>query len=387
MALQNYDLIIVGGGMIGGALGIALGDRFNLALVETTWPEQKEEPDGRVTSLNNASVALLRQLDVWDDITPVCPFDLVEVWEEGAPLLRFAAADIAADQLGFMAENHLILAAMLKKLTSNKNITLISDKVTAIEMAAAEARVHLTKGSDLKAPLVIGADGVHSLVRQQAGIGSIRFEHSQTALVVQAQINHNSSTTWQRFTPTGAQAFLPLPANRASLIWYNSAEYTRQLMNLNSKKFLAHLQQSFPARLGDIRVEKRMMFPVIAHHSVDYVSGRALLIGDAAHSFHPLAGQGANFGFMDVGILAELLRRPDDIHPDRLNEYQQRRYAHNLSFMLALEALNYGFSNLSWQWLRRGALSAARLPAIRKLLIREAEGNQNSLLASLYKFL
>ena len=385
MAQQKYDLIIVGGGMIGGALAIALGNRFNLALIETDW--HKPEPDGRVISLNNASASLLKRLGVWDDMAPVCPFDLVEVWEEGAPLVRFAAGDIAAEQLGFMAENHLILAAIAKRLKQNKNIDLIADKVVGIDMAATGARVHLAKGRSLASSLVIGADGVQSLVRQQAGIGSIRLEHSQTALVVQVKTNQSHSTTWQRFTPTGAQAFLPLPSNRASLIWYNSAEYNRQLISFSSKKFLAHLQQAFPSRLGDVKLGNRMMFPVVAHHSKDYVRGCVLLVGDAAHSFHPLAGQGANFGLMDVQVLSELLQQTNDICPEKLNEYQKRRYAHNLVFMLVLESLNYGFSNLSMQWLRSSAMNLTKLAMVRRLLIKEAEGDKNSLLASLYKFI
>ena len=324
MAKKKYDLVIVGGGMIGTALAVALADRFTLALIEASWPVQPRELDMRVTALNNASVNLLKQLNAWESIKRVCPFNFVEVWEEGVPPLCFSAQDINKDQLGFIVENSLIQISLLKRLQQHKNVTLITEKVMNINPSLPHPQIKLEK-TTLEAALIIGADGHNSVVRQQVGIGAIRLEHPQRALVLQVKTDSSQqNTTWQRFTPTGAQAFLPLSNGHASLVWYNSPEYSSRLNSFNNKKLSAHLHQAYPSRLGKVIIEKKIAFPIQAHHTEEYVRGATLLIGDAAHSFHPLAGQGANFGFKDVQVLAELLREPQDINPDRLSEYQKK---------------------------------------------------------------
>lgn len=379
---QRFDLVIVGGGMIGTALAAALANRFHIALIETVWPKPPAQKrlDMRVSAINHSSIRLLKRLGVWDAIWRMCPFRHVEVWEEGGPPLRFSARDIACAQLGFIVENNLIQIALLEKIKGD--ITLLTAKVVSIDSASSPARVTLADGKTISSRLVIGADGRNSIVRQEAGIGIMRLEHPQQALIIYGQTeNPQQDITWQRFTPTGAQAFLPLPGSAASLVWYNSPEYIKQLVAFKDKQFAAHLHHAYPDRLGKIVVEEKAIFPIGCHHTEEYVRGNALLIGDAAHSFHPLAGQGANFGFKDVEVLAELL---NDISPAALLEYQSRRLPQNLAFMLALETMHYGFSNPALQLLRHGALWAARFPLIKKILIAQAAGEEINFLRYIY---
>ena len=371
---KQYDLAVVGGGMVGAALAAALATRFNIALIEAVLPQPptKSHLDMRVSALNLSSVRLLKRLGVWDSLWRTCPFRHVEVWEQGVSPLRFSAHDIAAEHLGFIVENSLIQIALLEKIKST--VTLFNQKVLSVDASSSPPCLHLADGQKIEAQLIIGADGQNSIVRKEAGIGSIHREHSQQALVIQVRTDSpQQDTTWQRFTPTGAQALLPLPSSAASLVWYNSPAYTQQLSSFTDKQFLAHLRQAYPERLGNIAVENRISFPICCHHAEKYVHENILLIGDAAHSFHPLAGQGVNFGLKDVEVLTKQLH---NLSPDELRAYQKKRLLHNLMFMLALEMMDHGFSHLSlpYQLLRKTALRIGRFPPLKKALIAEAEG-------------
>ena len=378
---REFDIILVGGGLIGAALALALRNKncFTLALIEPKYPAKfnAKQFDLRVTALNNFSVNLLKQLAVWDAIQTMraAPFRKVLVWEEGVSPLAFDAGEIGQMQLGHMVENNVILNALMQRIQNSADITLIPREAKSIAIGKQRAEIQLADGEQLSSRLVIGADGYNSLVRRSMDVSSIHLHHAQKALVLHVKTPYSQrDTTWQRFTPMGAQAFLPLTDANASLVWYNTPDYTNYLAAQDKKTLHRHLLQAYPARLGDVRIENWGAFPITSHHINQYVKDRAVVVGDAAHSVHPLAGQGANLGLQDVVALAEALEA--DFGPTELAAYAHKRQKQNLLFIATLEAIYHGFGNASpaLGFARKAALWGGRLPPIKKFLMRQALG-------------
>lgn len=378
---RAFDIVVVGGGLIGAALALALHNtkRFTLALIEPSKPApfNARRFDLRVTALNHFSVNLLKQLAVWDGIQTMraAPFRKVLVWEEGVSPLVFDAGEIGQMQLGYMVENNVILNALRQKIQASPDLNLIAHEATSIALGKQQAEIRLANDEWLTARLVIGADGYNSSVRQSMDVSSIHLHHAQKALVLHVKTPYaQRDTTWQRFTPQGAQAFLPLPDANASLVWYNPPDYTNYLVAQNKQTLQRHLLQAYPERLEDVRIENWAAFPITSHHVHQYVKDTAVVIGDAAHSVHPLAGQGANLGLQDVAALTKALVA--DFGPAELAAYASQRRNHNLLFIATLEAIYHGFGNVSpvLSFARKAALWGGRIPPIKQFLMREALG-------------
>ena len=356
---NRFDIVIVGGGMVGAALACALGATpLRIAVLESQLPEpfSAEQPrDLRVSALSYGSENILRSLGAWQGIVErrSCPYRRLKTWElsEAHLATEFDAHEGGYDHLGHIVENRVVQLALLDRLKQFDNIELIVDSSTSIDYRAGASIVELASGQSLVAKLLVGADGARSRVREAAGIGITAWDYAQHALVASVEVNSpQQDITWQQFTATGPMAFLPLDGNNASLVWYHQPQQSQQLLGLSDEAFLAELEKAFPACLPAItKLHQRGAFPLRRQHAQQYVKPGVALLGDAAHTIHPLAGQGVNIGLLDVAELADQLlgKLEGDAWQDEstLAAYERRRRQHNLLMMQTMDAFYRVFSN------------------------------------------
>ncbi|MFN3880561.1 MAG: UbiH/UbiF/VisC/COQ6 family ubiquinone biosynthesis hydroxylase [Nitrincola lacisaponensis] len=389
----DYDIVIVGGGMVGSAIACALGgSRYRIAVIEGQYPDAYEtgQPhDLRVSALSVASETLLRNIGAWDGVLSrrACPYRRMKVWEshESAATL-FDSEQIGEAYLGHIVENRITQLALLETLKQHENIDLICPaKTLNIDYSPGSSLVQLDDGRELLARLLIGADGGESRVRQAAGIGISKWDYDQQALVASVITDYpQQDITWQQFTATGPLAFLPLNGPHASLVWYNTPDEVKRLLALSDEAFLQALHQRFPACLGKIsQLLERGAFPLRRQHAQRYIVEGVALAGDSAHMIHPLAGQGVNIGFMDAAMLAEVLLQAASENHDAfyseevLSRYQQARRSQNLLMMQTMDAFYRVFSteNPPLKLLRNLGLGLAeRLPFAKPHVTRYAMG-------------
>ena len=357
--MNDFDLIIIGGGMVGGALACALGNsplRIALLEAEPAAPLAADAPfELRVSAFSLANQRFLENVGVWSRLEAsgrVCPFDAMRVWEDGGAATRFDCADIDAPALGYFAENRLLQENLLERCQDFSNIELLRPVETRSISIEADQVVVRCHNRTLRARLLIGADGARSKVREAACIGTHAWDYEQAALVVTILSDlPQQHMTWQRFTPSGPQAFLPLAQRHASLVWYHRPDQVRRLRALPDQDFLSELETAFPPELGGIQqMVGRASFPLRRMHAHRYVQERVALLGDAAHTVHPLAGQGVNMGLLDAAVLAEVLldatakgRDPGALNA--LRKYERWRRHDNLLMLTATDAFYRTFSN------------------------------------------
>lgn len=313
---KHYDIIIIGGGMVGGALGAALGGGgFRVAVLESHPPAPIPSGapfDLRVSSVNLASQHLLENIGAWEAIAAserLCPWSRIRVWEEGGGATEFACEDAGEPIFGHFVENRLIQWALAERLKSLPGVDYLAPEAPeSISIEAARVTVETTQGT-LTGELLVGADGGRSRVRQAAGIGTHGWDYEQGVVVASARtVLPQQEISWQRFTPSGPQAFLPLPGHHASLVWYHRPDEVKRLLALDDVAFVRELEATFPSCLGGLAgITARGSFPLRRMHAHRYVDERVVLVGDAAHTVHPLAGQGVNLGMLDAAVLAEVL--------------------------------------------------------------------------------
>ncbi len=405
-----HDVVIVGGGMVGLSLALALRDSgLNIALIDPqekppavmTFPERMQSPqfDTRVSALTPASQLFLARLGAWEALSSlrVCAYQDMYVWDaDGTGSIHFSADEIHAECLGYIAENSLISAVLAEALgragtvTSYQPETLVSFTRLADEKGQHVTQIALGSGINLQCRLLVGADGASSRVRTEAGFTTRDWDYGQQALVatVSTTLPHQF-TAWQRFMTTGPLAFLPLllpgseTQHHCSIVWSCVPELADELAGLDDAAFSLRLERAFESRLGGIEsVSARHVFPLRQHHATDYVQDGIALVGDAAHAIHPLAGQGVNLGFADVMALAEtilaaLARRENFASLQILSRYQRSRQTHNLGMMVAMEGFKrtFGSDNLAVRWLRNAGLKTAGQSALLKQgLMKKAMG-------------
>lgn len=388
----EYDIVIVGGGMVGAAIACALGgSRYQVALIESHYPDAFEtgQPhDLRVSALSVASETLLRNIGAWDGIASrrSCPYRRMKVWEanESAATL-FDSEEIGEAHLGHIVENRVTQLALLETVKQHSNIDLICPaKTKRVDYSSGSSIVELDDGREIVGRLLIGADGGESKVRQAAGIGITKWDYNQQALVASVVTSYpQQDITWQQFTPTGPLAFLPLTGYHASLVWYNTPDEIKRLMAMSDQAFLEAVHQEFPSCLGKIdQLLDRSYFPLRRQHAQSYVAEGIALAGDSAHMIHPLAGQGVNIGFMDVAMLAEVLLDAQEqgdrfYSKETLAKYEKARRHQNLLMMQTMDAFYHVFSNdnLPLKLLRNLGLGVAdKLPFAKPHITRFAMG-------------
>ncbi|HDZ8845212.1 TPA: FAD-dependent monooxygenase [Aeromonas veronii] len=353
--MEQCDIAIVGAGMVGAATACLLAAQgLSVRVIETQLPEHyaPEQPlDLRVSAISQASVALLEQAGAWHHLQQMrlCPYRRLETWELDGFATRFNAADLGLPQLGYIIENRLVQLALLKRMEDFPTIqTHTPAAVTSLRQSADEAVLTLDDGTELAARWVLACDGAESHTRKLAGIGVSRFEYRQHCMLINIDTDFaQEDITWQQFTPSGPRAFLPLPGQHASLVWYDSPARIRALAAMSNEGLAAEVRRHFPSRLGGFTVTGKGSFPLVRRHANDYHVGRVVLLGDAAHTINPLAGQGVNLGFKDVACWADLLQGAGaDWHQLALAErYERRRRPDNLLMQSGMDLFYGVFSN------------------------------------------
>ena len=410
----SADIVIAGGGLVGLAAACSLSEiGLRILLVdagkETFTPkasggdENTPKFDARVSALTVASQSLLETLGAWGLVKSVraCPYQDMVVWDgEGTGSIHFSAADIHAQSLGHIVENGLLIAALTETANSKPLLTRkYLDKVESVELDHGLAdsntypvSVTLASGLTIETKLLIGADGGNSFVREQSGFTLRQWEYGHKAIVttVKTEKSHEY-TAWQRFMKSGPLAFLPLQEagiksadqHYCSIVWSCVTERAKDLLSLDEEAFKQCLGKAFEFRLGRIEeIDTRECFPLWQRHTTDYVQDNIALIGDAAHTIHPLAGQGVNLGFADVNVLTEViteaLNKEENFASHQvLSRYQRKRKGKNLAMMAAMEGFKRLFESedLLLLWLRNNGLNMTdKASIIKQQLMRQAMG-------------
>lgn len=395
--MQAFDVVIAGGGMVGLSLACGLqGSGLRIAIIEqqapvVTAPEPllPAEYTLRVSAINAASEYLLQHIGVWQDILArrASPYRAMEVWERDS----FAHIDFRAEEHGFahlghIIENDVIQQALWQHAMQQSSITLLAPAaLQQVVWGENEAFISLQDGRMLSARLVVAADGAHSWLRQHADIPLTFWDYRHHALVaaIRTELPHHA-TARQLFHGEGILAFLPLQdPHLTSIVWSLPQPEAERLAQLPSEQFNRELAAAFDMRLGLCQVEsQRKTFPLVGRYARSFAAHRLVLAGDAAHTIHPLAGQGVNLGFMDVAMLITELRRLQQQGKDigqhlYLRRYERQRKYHAalmLGEMQGFRELFAGTHPVKKLLRDVGMVMADKLPGVKPVLVRQAMG-------------
>ena len=391
----DSDIVIVGGGLNGPALALALAQTGRSVTIIDSQSRPVLEGagfDGRSYALALASKRLLDAIGVWQAVADQSEAMLdIKVSDgragEGAGpfFLHFDHREIEEGPMGYMVEDRFLRRALLDAMDAEQNITqMFETRVVAQEVAPTGVSVTLADGRVLNAALLIGADGRSSGTAKRAGIGRTGWGYGQTALVACVQHEHpHMGIAHQFFMPPGPLAILPLPGNRSSIVWSETDARAQEIQALDDAAYLDVLRPRFGDFLGEIGLEgKRFTYPLNLTLANAFIGTRLALIGDAAHGMHPIAGQGLNAGLRDVGALAEVIsdaaqRGEDFASPQVLARYEQWRRFDTAALAVATDGFNKLFSNdnpilRAGRGLGMGLVNA--FPRLRRGFIREAAG-------------
>ena len=379
------DFCINGGGMVGAALALGLAQQqFKVAVIEPYLPapfNAETGPDLRVSAISEASVTLLKALGAWEHIAAmrVKPYTGLSVWDDPAHRTDFTAQSIDMPQLGFFVENRLLQLGCHHALKQFDNVELITGQTVQDIQLTNTAKVSLSNGRTIEASWLVGADGANSQVRKAAGIGTTGWQYAQQAMGITIKMeNAVEPVTWQQFTSSGPKAFLPMFDNFASLVWYDSPDELKRIKSLKANQLESEILKTFPDELtrngNSFSVIDKAIFPLTRSHANHYVKGCCALVGDAAHTINPLAGQGVNLGFKDVETFLSVSSNlktnstandllTDGAFSQRLiSNYEKPRKRDNLVMMTAMDGFYTLFSNdvAPIKWIRNQLLSVAQ---------------------------
>lgn len=314
--MQAVDLTIIGGGMVGLALASALADSpLRIAIVEPkpSQPPELSEYSLRVSALSLSSQQFLQSLGVWQSIVEqrVAPYNDMQVWEHDSfAKIRFQAEKMMVPNIGHIVENDIIRHALWQQVSQQSNVTIVEQAVDKLHRGDSESWLSFANGQGLSSKLLVAADGANSWLRQQLDIPLTYWDYQHTAIVATIKTAEpHQDCARQIFTPEGPLAFLPLSdANACSIVWSVSPDRAAELQAMNEAEFNKQLTMAFDNRLGLCeRVGECAGFPLRMRYARDFAGKGFALIGDAAHTIHPLAGQGVNLGLMDAAALAQEL--------------------------------------------------------------------------------
>jgi 2-octaprenylphenol hydroxylase len=395
---RDPDIAVIGAGMVGAAAAAMLARRAPdtmIVVLDADPPPQWRPGDDvglRVSALSEASRRVLAACGAWDEIAAgrISPYAHMRVWDGAIPAgglgaVRFDAAEIAAPVLGHIVENELVRLALRNALLRLENVKLLDGaRLASLALDGERAKLGIDDGRSLFARLVIGADGAASPSRGMAGLEVKGHDYEQRAVVcnVRCQLPHGE-TAWQRFLPEGPLAFLPLADGRVSIVWSTTPARAETLLAADDESFRTAVAEASDGCLGEVlEAGPRAAFPLRMRHAPVYTRARYALVGDAAHTVHPLAGQGVNLGFLDAAALAEIVagglatgRDPGD-HA-LLRRYERWRKPENLMAMRAFDGINKLFSNdnPALGAIRRAGFTLVDgLPPLKGVFIRRAMG-------------
>lgn len=412
---RRCDIAIVGAGMVGAALAALLArDGVEVALIEAAsldfdWPEGSA--DVRVSALTVASERILQHIGAWPRIVAlgVSPFQEMRVWDGAAAAMpaavpgavsaairdgiHFDCADLGEPRLGHIVENRVVQRALIEHLRGCASVSMHCPlRLETLAIGDAGARLDLSDGTSVGARLVVGADGAASRVRELAGLEVRGRDYGQHALVANVSTERpHRSTAWQRFLPEGPLAFLPLRDGRSSIVWTMRPESAEALLAADDDAFRDELTRAFEARLGRVTGSgPRAAFALRVQYAPNYIAPRLALVGDAAHAIHPLAGQGANLGFLDAAALAETLAQAlrDGRDPgarEVLRRYERCRKGGNLATMMVMDGFKHLFGSRlpPLAWARGAGLGLTdAAPPLKNLIMRYAMGLRGDLPAA-----
>lgn len=429
---EHYDIIIGGGGLVGTTLAAALAANKTLAdkkvlLLEGAPPFKgfsvSQPYANRVSAINKNSIALFESIGAWERMVNarVKPVKQMQVWESNSDALIQFQHDHFAQDVACIVENDLILDAVyaqLKEAAPNvlvRNLSRISDVKLPADTGREVSEVSLQSGEKFTCELIIGADGFNSLVRKQMGVDVFSLNYERMGLVATLELSEaaDNSVAWQRFIPTGPVAMLPLTDKLSSLVWSTTIPHAKELLNMPAEEFIDALNQAFckeypksdltdkalstlnsimgrnlstirqyPPRVCGVFDKSRATFPLGFLHASSYICTGAALIGDAAHRIHPLAGQGVNLGFSDVGYLIESLAEAAYAgaklgDKQYLMKYEQKCLKKNVPIMVGVHGLHtlYSTSITPVVLLRSLGLQLTQnIPQIKDLFMKRAMG-------------
>lgn len=396
---MSIDLVIVGAGAIGSTLALALRKtKLQVLLIDSRQLLKVDNfssgsPLGtRVSTLSETTSKILKSLDAWEGLLKrrISPYVSMKIWNtHGLGSLHFSKSNSDNNPLGYIVENSILNKSLMESLRNNSNIQILENsRLKHMYFKDKKWLLTLDDGRILSTPLVIAADGSNSTVRSIAGfqLREWKYIHHSVITNVKCSKTHQRSAQ-QCFTSSGPIAFLPMQYERnenwCSVVWSTTPEKASNLVSLSDADFCRTLEHSFERRMGKIASStRRIQVPLYQRHAIKYVGKGIALIGDAAHSIHPLAGQGINLGFLDSIVLADVLiqalksgEKLSDVRV--LSRFERRRMPHNIALMLTVEALQHLFqsNSLAVHILRNTAFKILDKSAItKKILIQQASG-------------
>ncbi|AFP85017.1 FAD-dependent monooxygenase [secondary endosymbiont of Ctenarytaina eucalypti] len=385
-----YEVVVSGSGIVGATLALTLAlARFRVLVVDSRLPESLSDeltPDLRVSAMSCASVALLRRIKAWQRIGDrfCSPYRRLETWEWPSSRVVFDSASLNLPELGFIVENSRLQRALWQGFATCDTLDFrCPDTLKSMIYEDGHWRLTLSDNTSIISQVLVGADGSESWIRRQACIGVSGWQYRQSCLLLNVEtLDPKKDVAWQAVHASGPRAFLPLYGRWASLVWYDKASRIRQLETLSRPLLTKEVREAFPYRLGEFTLHNSASFPLTRRHAREYVKPGLALIGDAAHTLNPLAGQGANLGLRDAQALAEVLidarnhGEPWDTLPI-LQRYQQQRRGHNFMMQASIDTFYAVFSNdLPPIKIARnlGLMLVQRTPKFKQWLLRYAMG-------------
>jgi 2-octaprenylphenol hydroxylase len=397
--MSTYDILIVGSGIVGATAALALAKKtaLRIGLVDSkkiTSEWAREQDDYRVSAISVASQRIFRNIQVWDAIQAkrVCPYQKMQVWDAGgAGIIDFDCRSIQMPELGHIIEDAVMRSSLAEQFSLYPNLDVIAPlQLISFEETSEQVVVTADDGQCFSARLLVGADGGNSWVRKQAALDVTEWDYAQRAIVttVQTALPHQF-TAWQRFLATGPLAFLPLAdTNKCSIVWSTMPEEATRLLALDQAEFQQELNQAFGEKLGVVTTtEPRYSFHLQMRHAKNYVKPRLALMGDAAHSIHPMAGQGVNLGLLDAAALVDvitdaLVKKRDFSSLTVLRRYERWRKADNAMMLGFVEAIKYLFTSDA-QWVARlrntGMSMANKVDLMKNFFANYATGNRDDM--------
>ena len=390
-------VLVAGAGVVGLATAALLAtgrcaDRLRVVVLDARpiprW--RAEDMDPRVYALSRASQQLLAHVGVWGRIaeTRAAPYRRMRVWEGkdayAASALDFDSADIGEPDLGHIVEDTLLRTVLADKLAAAREAQLvIGSEIESVETAPNEVVVELKDGGSLRGSVLLAADGSDSTVRRLLDLPVAGHRYEQSAVVTHVtSAGDHQGTAWQRFLPGGPLALLPLADGRSSIVWSLPTADAERLLAASDDQFLAELGAASLGCIGEITAcSKRVSFPLQALHALKYTAPRVALLGDAAHTVHPLAGQGMNLGILDAASIAavveDALLAGEGVGDLKvLRRYERQRKGDNLAMLAAFDGLNRLFRLPGWAAPARslGLRAVEAAPPVKRLLMQKALG-------------
>ena len=382
----GFHILVIGGGMVGACVAALAAthrqfSELRIAVLEANPPtlpppDAADDIDLRVSAISRASERVLSEIGAWQLIPRqhVCAYDDMTVWDaagkpRGPGSIHFSASESGEPNLGYIVENRRVLWSIYDSAAFRNRVTLLRGELTGLEFEDDRAAAILSDGRRIEAALIVGSDGSASLSRKLAGIETSGWDYDQRAFVTHVRTEHpHARTAWQRFLPDGPLAFLPLADARSSIVWTTTPAHAERLVSDAPEQVAKELTLALDGTLGEVQLAgPRAQFPLRLTHARNYCRERFVLVGDAAHAIHPLAGQGVNLGFLDSAALIEVLAAeleqglPSYALGERrvLRRYERWRKSENAVALGLVDSLNKLFGSRAdvLGWARRAGLN------------------------------